>query len=130
MRLRREGWRDWHLLTAIANAIGNHRAHEQGLRPSPGDSPEHLARILAAMQAPERPDDPPVPAEAFTEHALRSHLSVAAVSTAHGFGLSIRPGPLDSQALLSVLGERYGYWTDDIEHTDPFGWSIAQDDTI
>ncbi|MFJ7297833.1 hypothetical protein [Streptomyces collinus] len=82
------------------------------------------------MQAPERPDDPPVPAQAFTEHALRSHLAVAAVSTARGFGLAIRPGRLDSQALLSVLGDRYGYWTDDIEHADPFNWPATQDDAI
>ncbi|MFF3459706.1 hypothetical protein ACFYXH_36505 [Streptomyces sp. NPDC002730] len=129
-QLRQEGWRDWHLLTAIANAAGNHRAQQQGLRPSPGDSPEHRARILAAMQAPEHPDDPPVPAQAFTEQALRSHLSVAAVSTARGLGLAIRPGALDPQALLSVLGDRYGYWTDDIEHTDPFGWQAAEGDTI
>ncbi|SFE24045.1 hypothetical protein [Streptomyces mirabilis] len=81
------------------------------------------------MQAPERPDDPPVPAEAFTEHALRSHLSVAAVITARGFGLAVRPGPLAPQSLLSVLGERYGYRTDDIEHTDPFGWPAPEGDT-
>ncbi len=129
-QLRQEGWRDWHLLTAIANAVGNHRAQQQGLRLSPDDSEEHRARILAAMQAPERPDDPPVPAEAFTERALRSHLSVAAVNTARGFGLAIRPGALDPQALLSVLGDRYGYWTDDIEHTDPFGWPVAEGDTV
>ncbi|MFM9736103.1 hypothetical protein ACKI2C_00490 [Streptomyces brasiliscabiei] len=128
-QLRQEGWRDWHLLTAIANAVGHHRARSQGLQPSPGDSAEHRARILAAMQAPERPDDPPAPAEAFTERALRSHLSVAAVSTARGFGLVIRPGSLDPQALLSVLGDRYGYWTDDTEHTDPFGHRPQEGDT-
>ncbi|MET9104057.1 hypothetical protein [Streptomyces antibioticus] len=127
-QLRHEGWCDWHLLTAIANAVGNHRAQQQGLHPSPDDSEEHRARLLAAMQAPERSDDPPVPAEAFTERALRSHLSVAAVSTARGFGLVIRPGSLDTQALLSVLGDRYGYWTDDIEHKDPFGQPGAEED--
>ncbi|MEU6320678.1 hypothetical protein [Streptomyces sp. NPDC047009] len=130
MQLREEGWRDWHLLTAIANAVGNHRAQQQGLHPSPGDTEEHRARILAVMQAPERPEDPPVPAEAFTERALRTHLSVAAVSTARSLGLVIRHSFLDRQALLSVLGDRYGYWTDDIKHTDPFGWPAAQDDTI
>ncbi|MFJ2232179.1 hypothetical protein [Streptomyces halstedii] len=128
-QLRQEGWRDWHLLTAIANAAGNHRAQHQCLRPRPGDSPEHRDRILAAMQAPEGPDDPPVPPEAFTEQALRSHLAASAASTAHGFGLTLRPIPLVPQALLSVLGDRYGYWTDDTEHTDPFDWSAAQDDT-
>jgi hypothetical protein len=115
LRQEGEGWRDWHLLTAIANAAGNHRVQQQDLRPSLGDSPEHRARILAAMQAPELPDDLSVPAEAFTEQALRSHLSVAAVSTARGLGLAIRPGRLAPQALLSVLGDRYGYWTDDID---------------
>ncbi|WP_327742856.1 hypothetical protein OHO28_51230 [Streptomyces europaeiscabiei] len=126
-QLREEGWRDWHLLTAIANVVGNHRAQQQGLHPSPGDSPEHRARILAAMQAPERPEDPPVPAEAFTERALRAHLSVAAVNTADSLGLVVRHGLLDRQALLSVLGDRYGYWTDDVEHNDPFGWPAEED---
>ncbi|SFL67342.1 hypothetical protein SAMN05192584_1249 [Streptomyces pini] len=125
-QLRQEGWRDWHLLTAIANAVGNHRIQQQGLHPSPDDSEEHRARILAVLQAPEHPDDPPVPAEAFTEHALRSHLSMAAVSTARGFGLVIRHGSLDPQALLSVLGDRYGYWTD-VEHPDVFEWRSAAD---
>ncbi|MER7050288.1 hypothetical protein [Streptomyces jumonjinensis] len=128
-RLREAGWRDWHLLTAIANVVGNRRAQQQGLHAFPGDSEKHRARILTAMQAPERPDDQPVPPEAFTEHALRSHLSVAAVSTAHGLGLVLRSAPIDPQALLSVLGERYGYWTDDVEHVDPFGWPATPSDT-
>ncbi|KUL53280.1 hypothetical protein [Streptomyces sp. NRRL S-1521] len=128
-QLREEGWRDWHLLTAIANAVGNHRAQKQSLRPSPGDSPEQRARILALMQALERPEDPFIPAEAFAQRALRAHLSVAAVSTAHSLGRVVRHGILDQQALLSVLGDRYGYWTDDVEHDDPFGWPAAQDAT-
>lgn len=127
-QLREEGWRDWHLLTAIANAVGNHRAQQQGLHASPGDPEEHRARILAAMQTPERPDDPPVPADAFTERALREHLSMAAVSTARGLGLVIRPGSLDPQALLSVLGDRYGYWTDDVVHSNVFGWQSSSHD--
>ncbi|MFI6254191.1 hypothetical protein [Streptomyces sp. NPDC051016] len=126
-QLREEGWRDWHLLTAIANVVGNHRAQQQGLHPSPDDSPERQARILAVMQAPERSEDPPVLAEALTERALRAHLSVAAVSTAHSFGLAVRHGFLGRQALLSVLGDRYGYWTDDVEHDDPFDWLAAED---
>ncbi|MFI7368221.1 hypothetical protein ACIBO4_39380 [Streptomyces sp. NPDC050149] len=128
-QLREEGWRDWHLLTAIANAVGNHRAQQQGLHPSPGDSPEQRACILAVMQAPERPEDPPVPAEAFTQRALRAHLSVAAMSTAHSLRLVVRHGFLDRQALLSVLSDRYGYWTDDVEHDDPFGWPPTEDVT-
>ncbi|MEU9031507.1 hypothetical protein AB0D46_29125 [Streptomyces sp. NPDC048383] len=122
IKLRKEGWRDWHLLTAIANATGNHRAQLQGLYPSPGDSDEHRARIAAVMQAPERPSGSPVPVEAFSEHAMRTHLSVAAVSTARFYDLTIRRSPIAPEALLSVLGDRYGYWSDDVDHTDPFTW--------
>lgn len=32
-QLRAEGWRDWHLLTAIANAAGNHRAQQRVCAP-------------------------------------------------------------------------------------------------
>ncbi|MDQ0390095.1 hypothetical protein J2S54_006915 [Streptomyces sp. DSM 42143] len=96
-QLREQGWRDWHLLTAIANLVGNHRAQQQRLSPTRGDSEERRAQILAVMQAPENPDDPPLPTEAFTEHALRSHLSAAAVSTAHALGLVVRRGALDPQ---------------------------------
>ncbi|MGW6971874.1 hypothetical protein [Streptomyces sp. NPDC054952] len=126
-QLREEGWRDWHLLTAIANAVGNHRVQQQGLNPSLSDSPEHRTAILAVMHAAERPEDPPVPAEAFTERALRTHLSVAAVSTAHRLGLVSRHGFPDLQALLSVLGDRYGFWTDDVEHDDPFDWPTLEE---
>ncbi|WP_265582662.1 hypothetical protein [Streptomyces ferrugineus] len=44
------------------------------------------------------------------------------MSTARALGLVVRRGALDPQTLLAVLGDRYGYWTDDIEHTDPFAW--------
>jgi len=128
-RLRHEGWLDWHLLTAIANAVGNHRAEQQGLCPSPGDTQEQRARILAVMQAPEHRGDSAVPTEAFTEHALRSHLAAAAVSTAHGLGLTVRPGSFNPQALFAVLGERYCYWTDDVEHADLFGWPVGVQDS-
>ncbi|WP_328724507.1 hypothetical protein [Streptomyces sp. NBC_00259] len=123
-QLRQEGWRDWHLLTAIANAAGNHRAQQQGLRPSPGDSQERRARILATMQAPEA-----CSRRGIHRTCLRTHLSVAAVSTARSFGLVIRHGLLDRQALLSVLGDRYGYWTDDVGHSDVFEWQSSSNET-
>ncbi|MFG3055519.1 hypothetical protein ACGFZP_31880 [Kitasatospora sp. NPDC048239] len=121
-RLRQEGWLDWHLLTAIANAVGNHRVQQQGHGFPLESSPEQRALALALFRAPERPGEPPASAEAFTEDALRSYLSAAAVSTAHGFSLVVRSDVLDPRALLAVLGDRYGYWTDDVEHVNPFDW--------
>ncbi|MEU6348353.1 hypothetical protein ABZ896_03400 [Streptomyces sp. NPDC047072] len=121
--LREQGWLDWHLLTAIANLTGSRRAQEQGLRPAPGDSAERRAQIIAVMTAPERPEDLQVPPEAFTKHAMRLHLQAAALSAAcNHLGLIIRQNSIAPHALLSVLGNRYGYWTDDVDHRDLFAW--------
>ncbi|MEU3907173.1 hypothetical protein AB0F20_25705 [Streptomyces goshikiensis] len=119
--LREQGWKDWHLLTAIANLVGNHRLQQQALRPALNDSAERRARLKDVMMAPEHLDDQPIPVGAFTESALRSHLYGAALSTASNLGLVIRSSSIEPQKLLGVLGDRYGYWTDDAEHADIFG---------
>lgn len=118
--LREEGWKDWHLLTAIANLVGNRRLQQQGLRPGLNDSAECRTRLRAVMMAAERPDDEPVPVHAFTVSALRSHLHGAALATASNLGLVIRRRSLKPEVLLRVLGDRYGYWTDDADHVDMF----------
>ncbi|MFF4827458.1 hypothetical protein ACWDAO_02310 [Streptomyces sp. NPDC001212] len=120
-RLREQGWRDWHLLTAIVNLVGNRRIQRKGLQPALNDSAERLSQLHAVMTASERPEDPPVPVEAFTESALHSHLHTATLATVRNLDLVIRRSPVDPQALLSVLGDRYGYWKDDVDHPDLFG---------
>ncbi|WP_145504066.1 hypothetical protein [Streptomyces sp. CFMR 7] len=118
--LREQGWKDWHLLTAIANLVGNHRLERQGLRPALNDSAERRSQLKAVMMAPELPDDEPVPTQAFTMTALRSHLYNAALATAGNLGLVARGSSIHPEVLLRVLGDRYGYWTDDVEHADMF----------
>ncbi|WP_031088669.1 hypothetical protein [Streptomyces sp. NRRL WC-3549] len=118
--LREQGWKDWHLLTAIANFVGNCRLERRGLRPAPNDSAERHIRLKAIVMAPELPDDEPVPTQDFTLSALRSHLHGAALATASNLGLVVRSSSLQPEVLLRVLGDRYGYWTDDIEHADMF----------
>ncbi|GGS72516.1 hypothetical protein GCM10010222_11650 [Streptomyces tanashiensis] len=118
--LREQGWKDWHLLTAIANLVGNRRLEQRGLRPAINDSAERRIQFKAVMTAHELPDDEPVPPQAFTLSALRSHLHGAALATAGNLGLVVRSTSLRPEALLRLLGDRYGYWTDDAEHADMF----------
>ncbi|MFD9335017.1 hypothetical protein ACFWBF_11520 [Streptomyces sp. NPDC060028] len=117
--LREQGWKDWHLLTAVANLVGNRRLKQRGL-PALNDSAERRMRLHAVMTEPELPDHESVPTEAFTESALRSHLLAAALATASNAGLVVRRPSLQPEVLLRVLGDRYGYWTDDTEHADVF----------
>jgi hypothetical protein len=37
-----------------------------------------------------------------------------------GFGLTPNQQTPDFTAIFAVLGQRYGYWTDDVDHEDFF----------
>jgi hypothetical protein len=54
------------------------------------------------------------------EFILRFHLGNATRMTAHNWGLEIRRNPVDPAALLDVLGARFSYWNDDVEHRPIF----------
>jgi hypothetical protein len=121
-RLRDEGWRDWHLLTAIANHVANKRFAWEGLRL---DRPtlDTRQRVMALAHRPERHKDPQVPVGEFTEKTMRFALRTAALSTLRGLDLDYRRDTPDFGAIFDFLGRRYGYWSDDVEHADFFGWS-------
>jgi hypothetical protein len=44
---------------------------------------------------------------------------MALLSMCRGLGLEMHGAP-DLPAIERFLAERYGYWSDDIEHSDPF----------
>lgn len=69
------------------------------------------------MQRPEFPTDPQIPAEDFSEQALRFSLNNAAMPTLKVLGLQSHQGTPDFDAILAMLGTRYGYWTDDLSTT-------------
>lgn len=75
--LRNEGWRDWHLLTAIANHVANKRFAWEGLRL---DRPklETRQRAMTLAHRPERHNNPQIPVAEFTEETLRFALRTAA----------------------------------------------------
>lgn len=121
-RLRDEGWLDWHLLVAMANHAANRRLKWEGIDLSLASRAE-AERAFQVMQRPEQSNDPKIPAGYFSEQALRFSLQNAAMSTVKILGLQTHQPTPNFAAVLALLGARYGYWIDDVDHDDLFRWS-------
>ena len=72
------------------------------------------------MNEPERENSTPVPLKEFTEEKLRMYQRGNMLATLKGLGLECRQSTPDFEAIDHFLRYRYNYWTDNIEHTDPF----------
>lgn len=118
--LRREGWKDWHLLTAVANIVVNRRAVARGINMTTNISDADVQRFRALMFAEEQSSDPVTPDEAFTADQMWFHLTNAGVVTARAWGLEVRLGHFVPEAFMSVLGNRFNYWSDDVAHEPLF----------
>jgi len=114
--LRAEGWKDWHLLTAVANIVVNKRASDRGLNMTRSITQADIDRFRVIMEEEERPDDAETPADAFTEDQMYFHLANAAVATAGRLGLELRLDRFEPRTFISVLGDRLNYWDDDVDH--------------
>ncbi len=118
-RLRREGWLDWHLLTAIVNISINHRLQATGLAWRMLTSPEARTAANALATEPESPDSAPVPLELFTPEAMERARNMALPPLLRHWGLELRQDTPDLPGITRLLGARFGYWTDDLPHDDP-----------
>jgi hypothetical protein len=118
--LRGRGWLDWHLLTAVSNIVGNNRLASAGLNSRTAlQEPGAAARATELMTKQEEEDDAPVPVARFTSEAMDAFRRGAIADYAMGWGLQPKVA-IDAETLEQVLADRYAYWTDDIEHDDPF----------
>lgn len=118
--LRREGWKDWHLLTAVANIVVNKRAVVRGINMTTNIGDADMQRFRALMFAEEQSSDPVTPDEAFTADQMWFYLANAAVATARAWGLEVRLSPFVPEAFMSLLGNRFNYWSDDAPHDSLF----------
>lgn len=114
--LRSDGWKDWHVLTAVSNMVVNARARDRGLNMTTTMTASDVEQFQRILESPESESDPEIPIELFTLDEMRFHLGNAARMTAQNWGLEIRRNPLDPVALIEVLGARFNYWRDDVDH--------------
>ncbi|MFJ8107807.1 hypothetical protein [Streptomyces sp. NPDC096132] len=115
--LRDDGWRDWHLLTAVLNIVINYRLSLE-LTTDPAANPQDVIHRAAALRRPETEDDPAPPDDAFTPVALKQALATSTLSTLQSLGLESHRQTPNFPALMELLGARYAYWTLDVPHED------------
>ena len=115
--LRDEGWLDWHILTAISNIILTRRFNSIACRLGPDNARRMLERV---MRSPEVEPADSVSATMFTHEAMQHHRETAMLSLLNHWRLELHQPTPDFTGIESVLRARYGYWEDDIEHTNPF----------
>lgn len=115
IHLRDTGWKDWHLLIAVAGIAMNARAERRGMLTDLRD-PSLAQNFRALYDEPETQDEHLCAPEEFDEEQLRMHLAAAAASGAATFGLSLNGAGVRQDELLEFLADRYRYWDDDVDH--------------
>lgn len=115
--LRSAGWKDWHILSAVYHRTVNYRINNRRIKLSPREENEYIRHIT---HEPEPENALPVPLEEYQEGKLRKDFPVYLGSFATTFGLEIHQLTPDFPAIEDFLAQRYNFWTDDVEHDDPF----------
>ncbi len=117
-RLRADEWKDWHILSAIFHVTINYRIdHRRILLPSLQAEIEVSERM---SNQPEPQDVPLLPLEEYTEERLRQQLPVYLMPFIKTYGLENHQITPDFPAIEDFLAHRYNFWTDDLDHDDPF----------
>jgi hypothetical protein len=117
--LRSQGWRDWHILHALANLSVNHRLDAEGLNTHEAMSAKN-PRIAEIASSPEAEGESlPDPATiTFAELDLSRRMGNMMVLKNWDLDPRARFGAVDPYSRF--LAERYAYWSDDVPHEDPF----------
>ncbi|GAA1009692.1 hypothetical protein Aple_021960 [Acrocarpospora pleiomorpha] len=113
--LRVEGWKDWHILQAIVNQMVNYRIQ---VADKNGEDILELQSLFGSAQE-EDPTHPALPVNEVSVEALQKFLQVSVGATCMGWGLTVPPNARSGD-LLHLLASRYRYWSDDVQHVDPF----------
>ena len=112
--LRAKGWKDWHVLQAMLNAVANYRTNEK-LGRFDGNA-EYMKAFKDESFSEERPDSLPVPTEKFSERELEFATLTTVLSTMVHCGLEPRHSTPNLEGLREYLRHRWRYWDLDVEH--------------
>jgi hypothetical protein len=116
--LRKDGWKDWHILLATYNAIVNHLAQLQHETDHAKNSLARITHMREIVSLDVLPHDVPIPDEVISEANLRFHLRHSMTATLQTWNLRINTHGFDIAAVEALLSDRYAYWSDDVEHDD------------
>lgn len=106
-KLRADGWKDWHILLAVANV----RASEI-LNQRQADDSEEVNRIATVG---EKIDDPEPSMAVYDEARLRLALQMSQLSTIRSLGLRMSQRTPNFPGMEMLL-RRFKYWDLDVQH--------------
>ena len=118
LKMKSEGWKDWHLLMAIAGIRFNYHLNSDPANRELFDRKNHEA-LMHLHSKPELESDPAIPISEFSEDALRRSLTLSQLSTLRGMGLVVLQETPNLKGVEKLL-RRFHYWDDDVPHSDPF----------
>jgi hypothetical protein len=114
--LRQHGWRDWHILLAVNNAALNDKLRREDVVTDRAEAERRTQEWIKNFDLDEDRERP----IAFTVDEMQFHRRMTIPLALRGYGLSLHQPTPDFDAIDRFLGERYGYWEDDVEHEDLF----------
>jgi hypothetical protein len=114
--LRKKGWLDWHILSAVSAATINERLNQIAKNEN---DPKKVNEISMTLNK-EKAKWKPVPLDIFHEGTLLFCLHTSLLSTLKVLGLECHQMTPDFDAIDNFLRYRYNYWSDDVPHGDPF----------
>jgi hypothetical protein len=115
-KLRLEGWKDWHILMAIASITINYRVNRLGYK----DLDDSKKKFIEQMSLKETSELISVPLVEFSETELKNHLFISMISTLKIIDLEYKAPILVKSAIKEFLEKRFRYFSDDIPHEDFF----------
>ncbi len=117
-KLRQEGWKDWHILTELANAAANERLNRTLIPDAWG--PETMSKMRRLIHEEETSEESDRLSDSvFSEENLQIYFKTLVTGFAQTSGLELHQDTPDFPALERLLTERYGF-KDDVEHDDAF----------
>ncbi len=115
--LRARNWLDWHILTAILSIVMDYRFPPDAVSPIAEETQREMFK--AAFQL-ESATAEPVPIGFFAPDKMDDHRRLAMLPLLNHWGLELLQEFPDFPAIERLLAKRYGYWDDDVPHTNPF----------
>jgi hypothetical protein len=116
--LRGKGWKDWHVLQAMLNAVANYRTTEKVGR-FKGQA-EFMKVFKQESFSDEQPESLHVPLEKFSERELEFATLTTVLSTMVHWGLKPGNSTPNLEGLREYLRHRWRYWDLDVEHPPVF----------
>ena len=121
--LREAGWKDWHILSAVYHVTMNARLNRSGVMPP--KSYAEWKQYQQMMREPEAETAQIVSIEEFTKENLRQQMPVYMGAVIKSWELELHQLTPDFPAIEDFLSKRYNFWTDDVEHDDPFAVTVT-----